>query len=180
MSNQVITVTVTLTTHAYYIKNTLGKTTGGKRLAFNADFARGVVFLSQQLDCSERYCAELLEKVASREPNLALFACIERVVLEFHLQRRDTASCLRMIFQGASNLQMRDAPSQEANRIATLLHKFALELIRATGQNGAKRTTLAGDIIAEIDRIEAQIKTVQTALSTSASMWCFLSSLSST
>ncbi|OBZ74918.1 hypothetical protein A0H81_05368, partial [Grifola frondosa] len=82
----------------------------GRSLAVNSDFARQVVFISQQLDCSERYVAGLLQEVMIKNPNLTQEECIEATILEFHQRRRQIAECLRYIFQAAEPAEARDEP----------------------------------------------------------------------
>ncbi|KAG5219775.1 IAA-LEUCINE RESISTANT protein [Salix suchowensis] len=61
----------------------------GKSVAVNVDFTRHVLFLSQHLECSERYVAELLHSVMSENPNVGPADYLEATLNEFH-QRRDT------------------------------------------------------------------------------------------
>ncbi|KAI0789160.1 nucleoporin Nup186/Nup192/Nup205 [Abortiporus biennis] len=70
-------------------------------LAVNADFAKQVIFISQQLDCSELYIAELLHGVMSQNPNLGLERWIEETILEFHARRRQAVDCLLYIVEAA-------------------------------------------------------------------------------
>ncbi|EMD35026.1 hypothetical protein CERSUDRAFT_125016 [Gelatoporia subvermispora B] len=73
----------------------------GRSLAVNADFARQVIFISQQLDCSERYVAGLLHDVVSQNPNMNQQATVEATIFEYHDRRRQLAECLRLIFEAA-------------------------------------------------------------------------------
>ncbi|KAF9815688.1 hypothetical protein IEO21_04405 [Rhodonia placenta] len=82
----------------------------GRSLAVNADFSRQAIFLSQQLDCSERYIAELLQDVMAENPNLSPERCVETAVLEHHTRRRHLADCLRYIYEAAEAGQNHDAP----------------------------------------------------------------------
>jgi nuclear pore complex protein Nup205 len=80
----------------------VGKTVlNGKPAAVNADFARQVVFLSQQLECSERHIANVLHSVMSENPNIEPVDSIELTVVEFHQRRRHLAECLSYIFEAA-------------------------------------------------------------------------------
>ncbi|OCH88950.1 hypothetical protein OBBRIDRAFT_888752 [Obba rivulosa] len=81
----------------------------GRSLAVNSDFARQVIFISQQLDCSERYVAGLLHEVVSQNPNLNQQSTIEATILEFHNRRRQLAECLRYIFEAAEVAETHDA-----------------------------------------------------------------------
>ncbi|KAI0651312.1 nucleoporin Nup186/Nup192/Nup205 [Trametes meyenii] len=85
-------------------------TVNGRSMAVNADFARQAIFISQQLDCSERYVAGLLQEVMAHNPNLTPERCIESAILEFHLRRRETADCLRYILEAAETAERADAP----------------------------------------------------------------------
>ncbi|KAJ7778502.1 nucleoporin Nup186/Nup192/Nup205 [Mycena metata] len=79
-----------------------GKTVlNGRPAAVNADFARQVVFISQQLDTSERYIAGLLHSVTAENPNIQPVDCIELTIAEFHQRRRHLADCLGYIFEAA-------------------------------------------------------------------------------
>jgi nuclear pore complex protein Nup205 len=63
-------------------------TIDGQRVALNSDFVRLAIFLSQQLDCSERYVAGILYKVMSENPNITAADALEATVAEFHYRRR--------------------------------------------------------------------------------------------
>ncbi|KAJ7041203.1 nucleoporin Nup186/Nup192/Nup205 [Mycena alexandri] len=79
-----------------------GKTVlNGRPAAVNPDFARQVVFISQQLDTSERYIADLLHSVTAENPNIQPVDCIELTIAEFHQRRRHLADCLGYIFEAA-------------------------------------------------------------------------------
>jgi nuclear pore complex protein Nup205 len=68
----------------------------------NQDFARGVIFLSEQLDCSEKYCAELLNRVSTREPNLDLLRRLELAIEEHHEQRQTILNILNRLLESLS------------------------------------------------------------------------------
>ena len=79
-----------------------GKVTlNGRSHAVNQDFARQALFISQQLDVSERYVASLLQHVMTENPNVPMEQCIEATVLEFHTRRRHLADCMRYVFEAA-------------------------------------------------------------------------------
>jgi len=80
----------------------LGKTViNGKPIAVNSDFARQVVFLSQQLECSERYVAGLLHAIMTENPNIGPVNCLELTIAEFHQRRRHLVDSLRYLFEAA-------------------------------------------------------------------------------
>ncbi|KAJ7160759.1 nucleoporin Nup186/Nup192/Nup205 [Mycena filopes] len=79
-----------------------GKTVlNGRPAAVNADFARQVLFISQQLDTSERYIAGLLHSITVENPNIQPVDCIELTIAHFHERRRHLADCLGYIFEAA-------------------------------------------------------------------------------
>lgn len=81
-----------------------------KAMAVNADFSRQAIFISQQIDCSERYAAELLHDVMSSHPNLAQDRCVEATIIEHHTRRRHVAECLKYIFEAALGSELLGAP----------------------------------------------------------------------
>ncbi|KAF8183807.1 nucleoporin Nup186/Nup192/Nup205 [Mycena galopus ATCC 62051] len=89
-----------------------GKTVlNGRPAAVNADFARQVIFLSQQLETSERYVAGLLHSVTAQNPNIQAVDCIELTIAEFHQRRRHLADCLGYIFEAAEAADPSDKSS---------------------------------------------------------------------
>ena len=68
----------------------------------NQDFAQGVIFLSEQLECSEKYCAELLNRVSTREPNLDLLRRLELAVEEHHEKRHTILNILTRLLEALS------------------------------------------------------------------------------
>ncbi|KAJ7620549.1 nucleoporin Nup186/Nup192/Nup205 [Mycena polygramma] len=89
-----------------------GKTVlNGRPAAVNADFARQAVFLSQQLETSERYIAGLLHSVTAENPNIQAVDCIELTIAQFHQRRRHLADCLDYIFEAAELADPSDTSS---------------------------------------------------------------------
>lgn len=79
-------------------------------LFINTDFARQVVFVSSQLDVSERYVASLMQSIISKHPNLTFHLqqepsaserLVESTIAEFHARRRQLAECLKYIVEAA-------------------------------------------------------------------------------
>ncbi|KAJ7145837.1 nucleoporin Nup186/Nup192/Nup205 [Mycena epipterygia] len=98
-----------------------GKTVlNGKPVAVNSDFARQVIFLSQQLECSERYIAGLLQAVTAENPNIQPVDCVELTIAEFHQRRRHLADCLGYIFEAA---ELADDFSDQS--MFSRIHQFA-------------------------------------------------------
>ncbi|KAJ6542676.1 nucleoporin Nup186/Nup192/Nup205 [Mycena capillaripes] len=128
-----------------------GKTVlNGRPAAVNADFARQVIFLSQQLETSERYIAGLLHTVTAENPNIQPVDCIELTIAEFHQRRRHLADCLGYIFEAA---EVAD-PSNRTS-IFYRIHEYAskdLILPTAASQPGGE-ITLAHRIVREIQNL---------------------------
>ncbi|KAJ3879118.1 nucleoporin Nup186/Nup192/Nup205 [Lentinula edodes] len=88
-----------------------GKTViNGKQVAVNSDFARQVIFLSQHLECSERYVAGLLNSIMIQNPNITPVSCLELAVAEFHSRRRHLVDCLRYLFEATEAAEVSEAP----------------------------------------------------------------------
>ncbi|KAF5375401.1 hypothetical protein D9615_007995 [Tricholomella constricta] len=83
----------------------------GKQVAVNSDFARQAIFLSQQLDCSERYVAGLLYNVMAENPNIDPIHCLEVTIAEFHQRRRDLVDCLDLLFKAFEAAEAPNPPS---------------------------------------------------------------------
>ncbi|KAF7297146.1 hypothetical protein MIND_00947600 [Mycena indigotica] len=86
-------------------------TLSGRTVAVNADFTRQVVFLSQQLEVSERYIASLLHAITTETPNIQPIDSLEATVSLFHLRRRELAQCLVYLLQIAEAAEASAAPS---------------------------------------------------------------------
>ncbi|KAF8890672.1 nucleoporin Nup186/Nup192/Nup205 [Infundibulicybe gibba] len=115
-----------------------GKTViDGKPVAINSDFARQVIFLSQQLDTSERYIASLLHAVMSENPNIGPAICIELTISEFHQRRRYLVECLCYLLEAAEAAELNALPTY--SRIENFVRN---ELISSS---------LASNIIKEIE-----------------------------
>ncbi|KAI9057540.1 hypothetical protein FKP32DRAFT_1598103 [Trametes sanguinea] len=130
----------------------------GRSVAVNADFARQAVFIAQQLECSERYVAGLLQEVMAQNPNLTPEQCIETAILEFHLRRRETADCLRYILEAAEMAERADAPPL-CHRINQFVRQ---ELIQPNGRAGTG-LSLAMKIFQEIHNVGNALNKAQQA-----------------
>jgi nuclear pore complex protein Nup205 len=125
----------------------------GKSIAVNSDFARQAIFLSQQLDCSERYVAGLLHTIMSENPNIGPVNCLEMTVAEFHHRRRHLVESLRYIFEAAEISATSEAPPLYAR-----INAFAQEeLLQVVGDE-----SLASRILKEIENLGSVILRVQT------------------
>lgn len=129
----------------------------GRSIAVNADFARQVIFLSQQLDCSEQYIAGILHGIMSHNPNITTVDCIEAVIVEFHQRRRHLVDCLRYIFDAAELAERADVP-----RIFMRLDAFTRQhLIPAAKTPVGGDVTLAFTIFRELENLGNVIAKVQ-------------------
>ena len=127
----------------------------GKPLAFNADFARQVLFLSQQLDCSEVYIAGLLHSIMAENPNIGAVSCVEATIVEFHQRRRYLVDCLRFLLAEASQP---DSPNSA--RIHGRITEFVeRELVPGYAIPGG-RVSLAQEILDQIEALGTTISKV--------------------
>lgn len=118
----------------------------------NADFARQVVFLSQQLECSEKYVAALLHTVMTDNPNIGAENCLEVTVANFHQRRRHLADCLRYLFEAAEAAESGDAVPMYGR-----INSFALsDLVPGVPVQGGE-VTLAYRIFKEIEHMDSVI-----------------------
>ncbi|KAJ7482279.1 nucleoporin Nup186/Nup192/Nup205 [Mycena galericulata] len=127
-----------------------GKTVlNGKQAAVNSDFARQVIFLSQQLECSERYIASILHSVTAENPNVTPVDCIELTMAEFHQRRRHLADCLGYIFEAAEV-----ATESSGNSVFSRIERFAADdLIPPAVSHQGSEITLAHRIVREIQNL---------------------------
>ncbi|KAF7345118.1 hypothetical protein MVEN_01675900 [Mycena venus] len=127
-----------------------GKTVlNGRPAAVNADFARQVIFLSQQLETSERYIAGLLHSVTAENPNIQPVDCIELTVAEFHQRRRHLADCLGYIFEAAEAAD----PSDKNSIFYRISQYVDQDLIPPAASQPGGEITLAHRIVREIQNL---------------------------
>lgn len=130
----------------------LGKTTiNGKSAAVNADFARQAIFLSQQLDCSEKYVAGVLHHVMSNNPNIGPVQCMELTVATFHQRRRHLVDSLRFLLEAAEASELPDA-SMVYRRLGTFVTVDLLPGPRSGGE-----PTMARKVFNEIEQLDVLI-----------------------
>ncbi|KAL1938972.1 hypothetical protein VTO73DRAFT_11125 [Trametes versicolor] len=130
----------------------------GRSVAVNADFARQTEFISQQLDCSERYVAGLLQHVMTHNPNLTSEQTIEGVILEYHTRRRETAECLRILLEAAENAERADAPP-----LYHRINQFVRQQLLQGGGRTATGLSLAMKIFQEIHNVGNALAKAQAA-----------------
>lgn len=124
----------------------------GKQVAVNAEFARQVLFLSQQLECSERYIAALLDEVMKENPNIDAITSLELTVELFHLRRRHLVDSLRYIVDATEAAEV----STGNQTYVRLAQYFASELVPATGGQGGS-FTLSTRIWKQIEQLDGLI-----------------------
>ncbi|KAF8130340.1 nucleoporin Nup186/Nup192/Nup205 [Boletus edulis] len=121
-------------------------TINGRSLAINADFAQQVIFLAQQLKCSEKYIASILHTIMAVNPNMGP---------SFISDVRHLVDCLRYLFEAAALAQLPDAP-----RLYLRLEAFVRqELVPASKPDAS----LASRIFNEIESIGTAVTQAQIA-----------------
>ncbi|KAJ8075003.1 hypothetical protein PM082_019330 [Marasmius tenuissimus] len=137
-----------------------GKTViNGKQVAINSEFARQVIFLSQQLECSERYIAGLLNDVMAQNPNIGPVECIETTVFEFHQRRRDLGDTLRILMQVSELGALEDA-SDFYRHVAQFV---ASEIIPPERQPGRGEIPFAYRLFKEMENVGTILSRVDAA-----------------
>ena len=130
----------------------LGKiTVNGGSAAVNTDFARQAIFLSQQLDCSEKYVAGVLRHVMSDNPNIGPVQCMELTAATFHQRRRDLVDCLRFLLEATEASELPDAPIVY-RRLGTFVKA---ELLGP--RSGVSEPTMARKVFNEIEQLDVLI-----------------------
>jgi nuclear pore complex protein Nup205 len=115
------------------------------------------MFLSEQLECSERYIASLLQSVMAENPNITPISCIEVTVAQFHQRRRHIVDSLRYLLEAADVAEQSDA----GPTFRRLQQFVRLELIDQG--NTRHGDSLATKIFKEVERIDGQFTRALTA-----------------
>lgn len=137
--------------HAHFT----GKITiDGKAVAVNADFVRQVAFISQQLDCSEKYISSLLQHVMLTHPNVNSTTAIESAIIEFHKRRRDLVDCIEYILEAAETFR------PGVPRLYERLAQYAQDNLVQLAKGDA---ALAPRIIKQLVRLGSEIAKTQAA-----------------
>ncbi|TFY64741.1 hypothetical protein EVJ58_g2418 [Rhodofomes roseus] len=118
----------------------------GRPHAVNPDFARQALFISQELNVSERYVTSLLQNVMSANPNVPMERCIEATILEFHTRRRHLADCLRYIFEATQLAETVGIPALYVRVEMFEIHSLGnvIEKVQAARQNAKSDTAAPG------------------------------------
>ena len=131
----------------------LGKITiNGKSAAVNADFARQAIFLSQQLDCSEKYVAGVLHHVMSNNPNIGPVQYMELTVATFHQQRRDLVDSLRFLLEATEASELPDA-----SIIYRRLGTFVKGELLLGSRSGVSESTMTRKVFKEVEQLDVLI-----------------------
>jgi nuclear pore complex protein Nup205 len=127
-------------------------------VAVNPEFARQVIFLSQHLDCSERYVAGILHGVMAENPNVPPLNCLEVAIAEFHQRRRHLVDSLRYIFEAADAASTAEAPPVYL-RMDVFVRQDLVPAVLVPGGE----STLARKIFEEIKRLGKVISKAEEA-----------------
>jgi nuclear pore complex protein Nup205 len=138
----------------------------GKALVINSDFARQVIFLSQQLDCSERYIAGLLQIITTENPNIGTLTSVEFTIAEFHQRRRYLVDCLRIIFDAALAA---GGPDSSRSRMLFRIGVFVRQDLTSPSRVADGQMPLAHRVFKEIKHLGQVISEVQVAKQTASS-----------
>ncbi|CAL1713365.1 unnamed protein product [Somion occarium] len=122
----------------------------GRSTAVNTDFARQAIFVSEQLDVSERYIAEIMYEVTLSVPNFSPERLVEQTLLNFHIRRRHIADCLRFLFEAAELSERPDAPPL-FHRLNTFLRQNLLPPPKP------QEAPLATKLFKEIENLEVNM-----------------------
>ncbi|KAK0478734.1 nucleoporin Nup186/Nup192/Nup205 [Armillaria novae-zelandiae] len=128
----------------------------GKQVAVNAEFARQVIFLSQELECSERYIAGLLQKVVTENPNVGPVDSIELAISEYHQRRRHLVDSLRYIYEAT----IAEAP--DATLVYSQIHRFVREELQGLGSQGVENS-LSLKIVKEFGALDTALSKTDAA-----------------
>ncbi|KAF8878281.1 nucleoporin Nup186/Nup192/Nup205 [Gymnopilus junonius] len=123
-------------------------TINGKSTAVNVDFARQALFIAQQLDCSEKYVAEILHYVTVENPNISPVNSMELTMATFHQRRRHLVDSLRFLLEATEAAELPEAPLTY-KRIANFVKG---EILRPHGED-----SLASKLLKEIEQLDGVI-----------------------
>lgn len=124
----------------------------GRQVAVNSDFARQVLFLAQQLNCSERYLARVLHNVMEENPNIGPVNCIEAAVASVHQERRHLVDSLRYLLEAAEAAERPDA-SFTYDRV----RKYVLSELLPSAPGQPKENPMGLRVWKEIEALDSVI-----------------------
>jgi nuclear pore complex protein Nup205 len=132
----------------------------GGASVFNDDFKHETLFLAQELDGSERFCAQLLHHVIRSYPASSRQGIAETALFDLHQERAALLACLRLIIENAARV---NAPNTKAFRI---LRDFVSDLIQGPFEMGHDKPkgNMASKLLSEIDTTYNNISKQRDAL----------------
>lgn len=127
----------------------------GRSLAVNSEFARQVAFISQQLNCSERFIAGILHSVLTENPTISHVEAVEHTVLTYHKLRRELADCLQLVFEAAEK-------TEEAFSLP--VHALLNDFVKRQLVSNTREGSITSQIFTELHTFEATITNARTAV----------------
>ena len=123
----------------------------GRSSVINAEFKQEVLFLSEQLDCSEFYCAQLLEHVLRAQPNSQVSGLAEKAVVLHHRERIASIRCLKLVVETATRTDVLNMPNVD------FVRSLALQLIQMPFYIGSDKdeTSLVIKLLTELDKLRS-------------------------
>jgi Nuclear pore complex scaffold, nucleoporins 186/192/205 len=117
-------------------------------LAINESFAAETVFLSESLDVSELYCAELIEILMRLDPNQTPEQRVEKAIHLFHSRRNSILMTLNLILTGANQEETSgDGDMLKTFLVGQLFQGEALQL------DSGRRGGYGEKILEEIEKV---------------------------
>ncbi len=115
----------------------------------NAEFKQEALFLAEQLDCSEFYCAQLLEHALRSQPNPQFSRLAEKAVILHHQERIASIRCLKLVVETATRTDVPNTPN------VAFVRALALQLIQMPLSAGLDEgeTSLAIKLLTEMDKL---------------------------
>lgn len=132
----------------------------GRSLAVNSEFARQVAFISQQLNCSERFIAGILHSVLTENPTISHVEAVERTVLAYHQLRRELADCLQLVFEAAEK-------TEEAFSLP--VHALLNDFVKRQLVMNTRESSIMPKFFSELHAFETTITNARTAVTNAIS-----------
>jgi nuclear pore complex protein Nup205 len=130
----------------------------GQILVINESFAAEAIFLSESLDVSELYCAELLEVLTRLDHNRSPEQRVEKAIHLFHSRRNSVLMILNLIITGA----YQEEQSGKGDLLKTFV-KGQLFQGEALPLSSGRRGGYGEKLLEEMDRV-GQVVTKVTAM----------------
>ncbi|KIJ30184.1 hypothetical protein M422DRAFT_214674 [Sphaerobolus stellatus SS14] len=125
-------------------------TFNGRQHDLHVDLIKPVLFMAEQLDCSEYYCAALFARTQRRQPNIDLPTLVEQVIRAYHAERQTVLDCLNAILRGCE-----PSPTSSPS-LRNVFQKFAKELIvHVVPLESSRRGRFPQKMLVEIEKSAA-------------------------